>query len=177
MICPFCGEEILFLEVVEQVTTFLRYMVSKKGTEDGSMYREGDSDTIRVYAQTPCCGGVIDLRAFHEAEDIAKESAILLPEDNEPEPISVGGRKLYCVKYRGKIYARTHLLSTVEAYESEHMMWTESGGYVLLMFYEWDAFLKTWVNPDDKEIRSPLLKKRIEELATEITDKDLVIPP
>lgn len=174
MICPLCGEEINKLEVVEQVITFLKYVISKDGISD-EKYREGDEEAIRCFAKLPCCGGVIDIKTWDTAEELVLDDAILVPEDNCPDSVTVEGRHIYCIKYKGELYAHTHLLPSVEVFESEHEMWTEGLGYTCLIFYKWDVFLNTWINPDDKAIRSSILKKRLEQCSPELHDKDLLL--
>ena len=162
MICPFCGEEIDSIRVLETNQEDVEYVIWESGRIEEVDRDIADSE-IHSY-KFPCCGGIIEEYSFLLAELLLKGKALLVPNENCPDPVNVGGTAAILITYDGKPYISVRRVRGFSG-------WSHARSPEFQVFYEVNYY--TEVKQGVKT--SKLVKKVFEKHAKCISKNDLVV--
>ena len=163
MLCPFCGEDINHLRALEKNHIIVEWEIRSDG-EMEEVDRDIESSEVLSYS-FPCCGSVLEVDTMLLAEDLLKGKAIIIPAENSPEPVKIGEGQVILIKYRDELY-----IGKERIYGDDS--WSFSYDIEFILCYKFDYYTQIYRGVDNSRIA----RKKLEKLATEITDKAFLLP-
>jgi len=158
MICPFCGGRVDTVRIFEKAYVVTEWVMERDGTVEE---RERDVEESEVVScSLPCCDAFIMWDSFVQPELFLKGKVILMPKEKCPN----GNDEKMVVKYKGKLYLAKEEVTGESG-------WSFDSPRDFIVFYEYDYCTQAFGTLDE----SKLVRKRLEKVAKEITDEDLVI--